>query len=160
MVALFSRIIAIYRLEICQICQFYTTISLDQKFYTLKMRTSGLFSLTINQRNASISVIWSFFVLEFIWMCKISSLTEESHTRCLWNCKIYRCILYFSAKYAKKCLVFLKNLHSWQEFYTTAGCDGRDKFQVWPYNRQSRNWYSWEGVNIRCNRPFCICTCQ
>ena len=27
----------------------------------------------------------------------------------------------------KKCVVFLKNLHSWQEFYTTAGRGGRDK---------------------------------
>ena len=35
-------------LEICQ--KFYTTIFLDQKFYTLKTRISGLFSLTINQR--------------------------------------------------------------------------------------------------------------
>ena len=35
-------------LEICQ--NFYTTIFLDQKFYTLKMLTSGLFLLTINQR--------------------------------------------------------------------------------------------------------------
>ena len=27
--------------------------------------------------------------------------------------------------------VFWKNLHSWEKFYTTAGRDGRDKFQVW-----------------------------
>ena len=25
----------------------------------------------------------------------------------------------------------MKNLHSWNYFYTTAGRDGRDKFQVW-----------------------------
>ena len=25
----------------------------------------------------------------------------------------------------------MKNLHSWKNFYTTAGRDGRDKFQVW-----------------------------
>ena len=25
----------------------------------------------------------------------------------------------------------MENLHSWQKFYTTAGRDGRDKFQVW-----------------------------
>ena len=35
------------------------------------------------------------------------------------------------AKYVRSCVVFLKTLHSWQEFYTTAGRDGRDKFQVW-----------------------------
>ena len=33
-------------------------------------------------------------------------------------------------KICKKCIVFLKNLHSLQEFYTAAGRDGRDKFQV------------------------------
>ena len=26
--------------------------------------------------------------------------------------------------------LFMKNLHSWNYFYTTAGRDGRDKFQV------------------------------
>ena len=63
-------------------------------------------------------------------MRKISTVSEESHTRV---CEItkYMCILYFSAKYAKKCVVFLKTLHSWQEFYTTAGRGGRNKFQVW-----------------------------
>ena len=30
----------------------------------------------------------------------------------------------------QKCVVFLKYLHNWQEFYTTAGRNGRDKFQV------------------------------
>ena len=32
-------------------------------------------------------------------------------------------------KICKKCVVFLKNLHSWQEFYTTAGRGGRDKLR-------------------------------
>ena len=36
------------------------------------------------------------------------------------------------AKYVRNCVVFWKNLHSWQKFYTTAGRDGRDKFQVCP----------------------------
>ena len=116
-------------LEICQ--NFYTTIFFDHKLYWLKMLTSGLFLLTINQRKCINISIWSFFVLKFIWRCKISTVTEEYHTMCLWNYKIYRCILYFSVKYAKKCVVFLKTLHSWQEFYTTAGRDGHDKFQVW-----------------------------
>ena len=35
-------------LEICQ--KFYTTIFLDRNFYTIKTRTSGLFSPTVNQR--------------------------------------------------------------------------------------------------------------
>ena len=34
------------------------------------------------------------------------------------------------AKYVRSCVVFWKNLHSWQKFYTTAGRGGRDKFQV------------------------------
>ena len=34
------------------------------------------------------------------------------------------------AKYVRNCVVFWKNLHSWQKFYTTAGRNGRDKFQV------------------------------
>ena len=36
-------------------------------------------------------------------------------------------------KWVRNCVVFWKNLHSWQKFYTTAGRDGRDgrdKFQV------------------------------
>ena len=42
-------------------------------------------------------------------------------------------LLYKLAKYVRNCVVFWKNLHSWQNFYTTAGRDGRDgrdKFQV------------------------------
>ena len=33
-------------------------------------------------------------------------------------------------KWVRNCVVFWKNLHSWQKFYRTAGRDGRDKFQV------------------------------
>ena len=33
-------------------------------------------------------------------------------------------------KTCKKFVAFLTNLHSWQEFYTTAGRGGRDKFQL------------------------------
>ena len=32
------------------------------------------------------------------------------------------------AKYVRNCVVFWKNLNSWQKIYTTAG---REKFQVW-----------------------------
>ena len=35
------------------------------------------------------------------------------------------------AKYVRNCVVSGKKLHNWQKFYTTAGRDGRDKFQVW-----------------------------
>ena len=34
------------------------------------------------------------------------------------------------AKYVRNYVVFWKNLHSRQKIYTTAGRDGRDKFQV------------------------------
>ena len=39
------------------------------------------------------------------------------------------------AKYVRNCVVLWKNLHSWQKIYTTAGRDGRDKFQVWSCDR-------------------------
>ena len=34
-------------------------------------------------------------------------------------------------KYARNCVVFWKNLHSWQKIYTAVGRAGRDKFQLW-----------------------------
>ena len=56
-------------------------------------------------------------------MCKFFNSYEESLH--LGKCKL--------AKYVRNCVVFRENLHSWQKFYTTAGRDGRDKFQVWKY---------------------------
>ena len=53
-------------------------------------------------------------------MCKLFKSYEESLH--LGVCKL--------AKYVRNCIVFWKNLHSWQQFYTTAG---RDKFQVCTY---------------------------
>ena len=41
----------------------------------------------------------------------------------------------FYANYARNCVVFRGNLHSWHKFYTTAGCDGRDKSQLWTYSQ-------------------------
>ena len=35
------------------------------------------------------------------------------------------------ANYARNRVVFRENLRSWHKFYTTAGRDGRDKFQLW-----------------------------
>ena len=55
-------------------------------------------------------------------MCKFFKSYEESLHQGV--CKL--------AKYVRNCVVFWKNLHSWQKFYTTAGRDGRDKFQVCP----------------------------
>ena len=49
------------------------------------------------------------------------------------------------AKYVRNCVVFWKNLHSWQKFYTTAGRDGRDKFQVWFKSGQSDQGHQGEG---------------
>ena len=54
-------------------------------------------------------------------MCNLFNSYEESLHLCV--CKL--------AKYVRDCVVFWKNLHSWQKFYTTVGRDGRDKFQVW-----------------------------
>ena len=48
------------------------------------------------------------------------------------------------AKHVRNCVVFWKNLHCWQKFYTIAGCDGRDKIQVWSFylNGLPRIWSS------------------
>ena len=54
-------------------------------------------------------------------MCRFFNSYEESLH--LGVCKL--------AKYVRNCVIFRKNLHSWQKFYTTVGRDGRDKFQVW-----------------------------
>ena len=57
----------------------------------------------------------------------------QNHTWCVY-------ILYFYAYYARIHVVFQENLHSWQKFYTTAGCDGRDKSQLcWGGGRLKRN---------------------
>ena len=42
----------------------------------------------------------------------------------------------------------MKKLHSWKYFYTTAGRDGRDKFQVW--------WWWWSKSLIRMQTMACI----
>ena len=53
-------------------------------------------------------------------MCKFFKSYEESLH--LGACKPVKCV--------RNYVVFWKNLHSWQKFYTTAGRGGRDKFQV------------------------------
>ena len=48
-------------------------------------------------------------------------------------CKFFASGVCKLTKYVWNCIVFWKNLHSWQKFYRTAGRagrDGRDKFQV------------------------------
>ena len=80
------------------------------------MRKSRLFLPAINSENASLSVIW----LKLNKMWKFFNSYEES----------LPLAVYKLAKYVRNCVVFWKNLHSWQKFYTTAGRDGRDKFQV------------------------------
>ena len=62
-----------------------------------------------------------FYTLKFNKMCKFFKSYEESLY--LGACK--------PVKYVRNYVVFWKNLHSWQKFYTTAGRGGRDKFQVW-----------------------------
>ena len=39
--------------------------------------------------------------------------------------------LIFYADYAIEHVVFLRNLHHWQELYTAAGRDGSDKYHLW-----------------------------
>ena len=40
---------------------------------------------------------------------------------------------YFWVKFQSNLRCFLKNLHDWQKFYTTAGRTGRAKYQLWKY---------------------------
>ena len=74
------------RLEICQ--KLHTTRFLNQKFYTSKTHISGLFSRTVNQHKCVNISYLVLFLLKFILMCKISTVSEKSHTRCVWNYKI------------------------------------------------------------------------
>ena len=85
-----------------------------KEFYALKMRKSRLFLPAINSENASLSVIW----LKLNKMWKFFNRYEES----------LPLAVYKLAKYVRNCVVFWRNLHSWQIFYTTAG---HDKLQVW-----------------------------
>ena len=62
----------------------------------------------------------ALFLLKLNKMCKFFKSYEESLH--LGACK--------PVKYVRNYVVFWKNLHSWQKFYTTAGRGGRDKFQV------------------------------
>ena len=91
-----------------------------KEFYTLKTGISILFLTAINKENASLSAIWLSFGKN--WSKCVNSLTFMK--------KIYIKV-WKLAKYERNCVFFWKNLHSWQNFYTTAGRDGRDKFQVW-----------------------------
>ena len=51
-------------------------------------------------------------------MCNISTVQQKKVT--IGVCEITKCIgRYFIS--TQKNIVFLKNLHSWQEFYTTVG---------------------------------------
>ena len=93
-------------------------------------------------------------------MCKFFNSYEESLH--FGVCKF--------AKYVRNCVVFWKNLHSWQKFYTTAGRDGRDKFQVcqpvqlhhWPFSSnkhleglKSKYWPLILSRNVNVKYGFC-----
>ena len=62
--------------------------------------------------------------------------------------------MHFLANFARKCVVFCKNLHGWQKFYMTAGRDGRDKSQLcegWVHITRSQFTVhkSWTYYNFR-----------
>ena len=75
------------------------------------------------QRKCIIISNLGLFWLKLDKMCNLFNSCEESLHWGVWK----------FAKYVRNCVVFWKNLHSWQNFYTTAGRDGRDKFQVWKW---------------------------
>ena len=65
-----------------------------------------------------------FEIWPWLWCAVLSDLIfVQNHNRCVY-------ILYFYAYHARNHVVFWENLHSWQKFYTTAGRDGHDKYQV------------------------------
>ena len=72
------------------------------------------------QRKCIIISNLGLFWLKLDKMCNFFNSCEESLHWGVWK----------FAKYVRNYVVFWKNLHSWQNFYTTAGRDGRDKFQV------------------------------
>ena len=75
---------------------------------------------SIKQRKCIIISNLGLFWLKLDKMCNLFNSCEESLHWGVWK----------FAKYVRNCVVFWKNLHSWQNSYTTAGRDGRDKFQV------------------------------
>ena len=60
-------------------------------------------------------------------MCKISTVSEK---KVVLGGKLQNLTVDLMPirKTCKKFVAFLTNLHSWQEFYMTAGHGGRDKF--------------------------------
>ena len=88
-----------------------------KEFYTLKTRKSSLFFASNKQRKCIIIINLALFWLKLNKICEFFNIYEESLH--LGVCKL--------AKYERNCVVFWKTLHSWKEFYTTAGRDGRDK---------------------------------
>ena len=68
---------------------------------------------------------------------------------------------YFWVKLQSNLRCFLKNLHDWQEFYTTAGHTGRAKYQLW---MEAPLWlrliYALAHclcVNVVCSNVMCKC---
>ena len=107
---------------------------LDQQIYRLKTHTSGLFLFTMNLRKCiNINNVALFFLLKSISMCKITAVSEKKSYYVCVKLKNVKVDIMPISNICKKCVVFLTNLHSWQEFYTTAGCNSRDKFQVCNY---------------------------
>ena len=84
-------------------------------------------------------------------MCNFFNSCEESLHWGVWK----------FAKYVRNCVVFWKNLHSWKKFYTTAGRDGRDKFQVWVHYTRRAPVHQFS-VTLHCTSVlalhWCACT--
>ena len=99
------------------------------------------------QRKCIIISNLGLFWLKLDKMCNLFNSCEESLHWGVWK----------FAKYVRNCVVFWKNLHSWQNFYTTAGRDGRDKFQVCARHRHSscasscKNWNSEVEISVTAN---------
>ena len=131
-----------YRLGICQ--KIYTTKFSGKRILHTENALIETFFARDKQRKCIIISNLALF-----WL-KLNSYYESLH---LGVCKL--------AKYVRNCVVFWKNLHSWQKFYTTADRGSRDKFQVWiclacqcgsiilssGFGQDRKNWVTWNDVD-------------
>ena len=68
--------------------------------------------------------------------CKYSIVFEW---KCAYFNQINGLISSFFTNFARECVVFWKNLHSWKIFNTTTSRDSHDKFQVWRCSTYPKN---------------------
>ena len=146
-------------LEICQ--QFYTTISLDQKFYTHKMHTCGLFSLTINQRKCINISNLVFFVLKFqhfqkkvtLGVCEITKYTGVFCT----SHEIYNKLRCFIEEFTQLAIILQDRRSRWL-WQISSLVMWSDKTPLCPsiltYSCKSENWVCGTDGNLQWTKMY------